>query len=124
MNSKTENNESRIGTSVILISDLYRLRIAEAIEFQKMSKDRAITDGVEFIREHYLTKSWSCGSAATYLAHCVVQFGDVRLDSINFDNLRPTVEGISCEGQNPYLRGLDEIKQYLMDKNDLCETMV
>jgi len=101
-------------TPPMRISDLYRQRLAEAAEFRMMAKDRRVTEGVAFVRDHYRTRSSYSEVAATCLAHCVIQFGDLALHSIDFDKLRPTVKGMSCEGRNPFLWGLDDIERFLV----------
>ena len=113
-----EKNQQACNEDLIKsISDLYKHRLAEAKEFKKMSKDRQITEDVEFIRSHYLSQSLHSEIAASCLAHCVVHFGDVRLDSINFDELSETAAEMSCEGRNPLLWGLNDIKKYLMSQS-------
>lgn len=109
----TKNNHAFESGSINCISDLYRYRLAEAKELYRMSNDHKITEGAEYVLENYRTRSWNCEIAATCLAHCAIQFGDILLSTINFDELSKIADGMSCEGRNPLLWGLIDIKKYL-----------
>ena len=65
---------------VLRISDLYRKKLGQAVNFRRMAVEE---DRTEFIRNHFKDRAFNLESQATELAHCLALLGDSPIAAID-----------------------------------------
>lgn len=101
------------------LSELYR----QKLEFIECFHNKANAATNPSTRAHFRTLALGFQGQAGLIAHCLAYYGDQPITALPIQELMTKAEGLACEGENPWVRGLRVI-QHLLSSSSSPPTFV